>query len=246
MLNERATELFHCKDSWCAPTPQSKTSSALSIVEKVSPQKKSCSADGCKAKVSVVEKFCGQCGAANSNYESKTAELYKAKRSGWLKPPQLLEVAAENAAEKQLAVGVGELFKKLRSKDKGQADSGHQEQALEDPLPAPGKGATTSAEKIVEEAVEFDLKEPDGCISISYIVACFPVAERDAVIPIATFYVDNELRKKTGKGHPLWEVFRMNVISSNVLGSKQARKAWLSAWSSNRSNQFAKPPKPKT
>ncbi|CAK9017252.1 DDE-1 domain-containing protein [Durusdinium trenchii] len=244
VLNERATELFHCKDSWCAPTPQSKISSALSIVEKVSPQKKSCSADGRKAKVSVVDKFCGQCGAANSNYESKTAELYKAKRSGWLKPPQLLEVAAENATEKQLAVGVGELFKKLRSKDKGQADSGHQEQALEDPLPAPGKGATTSAEKIVEEAVEFDLNEPDGCIS--YIVACFPVAERDAVIPIATFYVDNELRKKTGKGHPLWEVFRMNVISSNVLGSKQARKAWLSAWSSNRSNRFAKPPKPKT
>ena len=97
----------------------------------------------------------------------------------------------------------------------------------------------------VEEEQEHDLNDVEGCVA--YMVACFPDKElqdsRKVVEETARFYVTSELRKKTGKKNPLYHVFQLAVIKSNVLASKKGRHGWLHAWQQNRALRFAKPPK---
>ena len=182
--------------------------------------------EGCQGKVSVADRFCASCGKQNENYNEKEASLREGKRSGWKKAPDWLSVVPETDKEKELAQGVGELFKKLRS-NKGQANAaaGSDGAAPGDVAPATSS-AQASAEKPDEQGeedkAEYDLNDPEGCVA--YMLACFPDKElQDAqktVQDTARFFVTSELRKRTGKGNPLYHVFQKAIIKTNQLATK--------------------------
>lgn len=159
----------------------------------------------------------------------------------------MLSVVSETNKEKELAQGVGELFKKLRS-NKGQANAAASDGAAQGDVAPATSSAQASAEKPDEQGeedmAEYDLNDPEGCIA--YMLACFPDKElQDAqktVQDTARIVVTSELRKRTGKGNPLHHVFQKAIIKTNQLATKSARRAWLTAWQQNRSLRFPKPP----
>ena len=107
------------------------------------------------------------CGKRNENYNEKEASLREGKRSGWKKAPDLLSVVPETNKEKELAQGVGELFKKLRS-NKGQANAAASDGAAQGDVAPATSSAQASAEKPDEQGeedmAEYDLNDPEGCV----------------------------------------------------------------------------------
>jgi hypothetical protein len=163
-------------------------------------------------------------------------------------PPEIQSAVPETEKEKELAQGVGDLFKRLRQ-GKASADTLAPAEAVAMPASsaaaveakAPDETQEEDPWLDIDENSEFDLNDPEGCSK--YIVASFPKPERSLVKEVAKFYVFSELRKQTSKTKPLWQVFHSAVIGPKKLTSKSGRKTWLQAWSANRSKRYAKPPK---
>ena len=70
-------------------------------------------------------------------------------------------------------------------------------------------------------------------------------SKRQAIYPLAKWYVQRELQPKVVKGKPLYAIFQMNVVQGGKLNCIQGRSAWLKAVAAatNRSKQFAQVPK---
>lgn len=172
VLSERAAELFHSKKGQPLQPMKSQASSALSLVAEVAPAKRKCTRANCKGTVTVTDKYCPHCGNENQHFDNKAHQAYYGARSGWYRQEDEPQVSAETPAEKELAGGIGDLFKTLRKRQVQAAPEGATAPANPAtpapatpaplhapttpttfaPLPAPSTPAKGSAQ--VEEKVE--------------------------------------------------------------------------------------------
>lgn len=124
VLSERAAELFHSKKGQPLQPMKSQASSALSLVAEVAPAKRKCTRANCKGTVTVTDKYCPHCGNENQHFDNKAHQAYYGARSGWYRQEDEPQVSAETPAEKELAGGIGDLFKTLRKRQVHAAPEG--------------------------------------------------------------------------------------------------------------------------
>lgn len=257
----RAAELFVSqRDASAQQTPPKSSSSALAIVESVSPEKSKCC---CGQWVYSNHRFCPNCKAPNEKFvEQDFATLKAGWHKGW-KVPATTDIATPSGQDAKLLTQVDDLMRELRkrsaSADEGLPSAGPATGSNAPALqldPPPPKVAKTQSASSVKDNTPASQKEPEetwssdsewdlatvaGCAS--WIVCCFAKSKRQEYYPLAKWYVQRELQPKVVKGKPLYAIFQMNVVQDGKLNSTQGRSAWLKAVATNRSKQFAKVPK---
>lgn len=240
---ERAAEIFSTVRTEEA---QQTSTTALAILQNVSPSKSKCT--GCGQMLASNMKLCFTCGKPNDAYKEEDYKVHKSGwRSGWKNNPTF-EPPAVSEKEKELLNQVDDLTLALRKRN-SKAESAEIPGGQGEPVPQPAAKQSKTSGATQEPAhepapcpeEEIDIGNDEGCVQ--YIVASFPACDSDTVQPVAEHYVAS-LKSKICKGNPLWSVFNKEVIKGGLLSSKAGRKAWLSAHKSNREQRFVKAPKP--
>ena len=97
----------------------------------------------------------------------------------------------------------------------------------------------SGAEEASEEK-EYDLNDVDDCVQ--WMLNAWSEVPEEAE-PICRYFVESHLRPKVCKGKPLSFWFTSQLISPQLLKTKQGRVKFLEAWKANRATRFSKGPK---
>ena len=82
--------------------------------------------------------------------------------------------------------------------------------------------------------------DPGECIQ--WMLSAWTCLPEEAE-PICKYYVETHLKPKACKGKPLAHWFVTEVVSAQLLKTKDGRKKFLQAWGANRATRFSKGPK---
>ena len=106
--------------------------------------------------------------------------------------------------------------------------------------PAAGSKAGDQVETEDDPDREYDLNDPGECIQ--WMLSAWTCLPEEAE-PICKYYVETHLKPKACKGKPLAHWFVTEVVSAQLLKTKDGRKKFLQAWGANRATRFSKGPK---
>ena len=103
--------------------------------------------------------------------------------------------------------------------------------------PAAGSKAGDQVETEDDPDREYDLNDPGECIQ--WMLSAWTCLPEEAE-PICKYYVETHLKPKACKGKPLAHWFVTEVVSAQLLKTKDGRKKFLQAWGANRATRSVK------